>query len=478
MNESQYEIWNTTCVNPECTMSVDPQPTNRCAVSRLVSLTSNLARDTYLCRAKTLINNRNLVRHEAWNTSKPLYRDTPLLAAPLFLAPLLGLFKSGVIAKTVTVAVGYLKSGAIIKVISAVSKVSFSIIASLRLAARRILRWWHGEEHIKQLRLQRKQSGQSRKRNTHFRRTIAVLAWTPLFLIWLVFTASMERTPVWGRWRVILMSTDEEAMMLEEFLRAGCPAGAKLEENKPLDWLAILRPAFNDCGPEGTLQGMQVLDPNMDWRAAWVKNVFMRLQDGIHLLNLADMHGQHHEYVWDIAGAHYVVKPPDLPLTVRPSQAHEHAMEENQERPLLTRYGLLVVDGPVPNAFSIGFGPAKMIGDGENEEAPGVVVVYTGILDGILQGRDCTPTPEPSRLAKMFGIFAGINNASIHSACPTKYETDQLASILAHEIGHLLLSHSLESIAADNAYDLLSGIATDRALTSSQLFSIGLTLFN
>lgn len=385
-----------------------------------------------------------------------------MLAAPFFLVPLLGLFKSATIAKVFTASIAFLKSSTFVKLVGAVSKVSFSAVASLRLMARRILRWWHGEENYKRMRLERRKQG---VRHRHFRRTIGVLIWIPFTLIGLVFLASMERTPVWGRWRVILLSTDEEALLLKQFLLAGGPPDAKLEENVPRDWLSIMRSALGDQGPEGTLGGLQVLDPAKDWRAAWAKDVFSKLQDGIRSLNLTEIKEEQHDDVHDIAGTRYIVKAPVFPLSVRPSTLKAHGESDGDvptNGPLLTRYGVLVVDGPLCNAFSIGFGPARMLRDGNGEEAPGVVVIYTGLLDAILQGRDCQIATETNSLLKAFGLFGSIATPSVQPVGPTKYETDKLASILAHELGHVLLSHSLESIAADNAYDLLTSIATDR----------------
>lgn len=63
----------------------------------------------------------------------------------------------------------------------------------------------------------------------------------------------------------------------------------------------------------------------------------------------------------------------------------------------------------------------------------------------------------------MFGIFQRPKEAPVPVGA-TKYHSDQLAVVLSHELGHLLLSHSLEAWASSNFYDLLGTLSTDRKL--------------
>lgn len=295
------------------------------------------------------------------------------MAAPIFLAPLLGLLKSSAVLKTITV----------------VSRVAVSLVGPLRLGSKRILRWWHGHEHIAQLhaaaRAAHMEGGETAGSNRahhkwHFKRTIFVLLSTPVVLLVVASLASLERTPISGRWRIIMLNTDEEAMLVDEFLRAGAPADTHLDSTIPRNWLAILRAAYGPgAGPEGTFMGCRVLDPQTDWRAQWVLNILRRLEDGIPHSNLTAQHLKEPEEM-EVDGKRYLLPPVKYPLTVRPAllKHHGHSEDEAVDGPLLTRYGLLVVDSPICNAFSVGFGPALASEERDQGEAPGVVVVYTG----------------------------------------------------------------------------------------------------
>ncbi|KAI5117558.1 hypothetical protein M0805_004471 [Coniferiporia weirii] len=411
-----------------------------------------------------------------------------LMAAPIFLAPLIALlkssvvvkglssiyifFKTSVLSKAFASLVPFLKSGTVVKSISVVSQVTLSLVASLRLYARKVLHWWHGYDHIDKMKAQQAPGTRTPHRR-HFRRTKIVLTCLPIALLCIAVLASLERTPVWGRWRVIMMSADEEARLVEEFLRPGSPPGAHVDATAPRDWVAILRAAGGeDAGPPGTLMGLRVVDPRTDWRARWVASVFAQLEDGVRHLNLTSENAEAGCNVLDVGEARFVAPPAEYPLTVRPAllKYHGHSENENPEGPLLTRYACLVVESPVCNAFSVGFGPALKSEPCRNEEAPGVVVVYTGLIDEILRGRNDSAGVEPSNALPdrpaptgIFGIFQKTANHRPVSTTfiPTKYETDQLASMLAHELGHLLLSHSLETLASSDMYELLGTLATD-----------------
>ena len=70
----------------------------------------------------------------------------------------------------------------------------------------------------------------------------------------------------------------------------------------------------------------------------------------------------------------------EVPLSVRPAvlKHHGHDPDEESLGPLVTRFGCLVVESPLCNAFSLGFGPARASDDRRYQEAPGVIVVQTG----------------------------------------------------------------------------------------------------
>ncbi|KAL5507762.1 hypothetical protein ACEPAH_5380 [Sanghuangporus vaninii] len=424
-----------------------------------------------------------------------------LIAAPIFLAPLIALlkatpiFKAGAailaflktsaVAKFFASAIAYFKSGAVFKMITGAGRVSLAVIGYLRLQGRKLLRWWHGHEHYERKKAEQEARGRSWF-FPHFGRTALIIISLPITLLTFTILASIERTPVWGRLRIIMMSTDEEALLVEEFLKPGSPPGAHLDNTTARDWLAILRAASGeDASPPGTLMGMPVLDPRFDWRARWVLDVFRQLEDGIKRVNLTTEHVKDGYNVVEIGSARFAVPPVDYPLTVRPAALRHHgrAEDDHVEGPLVTRYGYLVVESPACNAFSLGFGPALQTDPNKNEEAPGVVVVFTGLLDEILRERgellserkSELEKPAPAAPSALFGVFQQATAASPQypnmPVTPTKHETDQLASTLAHELGHLLLSHSLESYSSNNMYQSIGDFATDLIRTALYPFT-------
>ncbi|EJD01669.1 uncharacterized protein FOMMEDRAFT_158821 [Fomitiporia mediterranea MF3/22] len=426
-------------------------------------------------------------------TGPILYQPSAyLISAPVFIAPIIAFLKSSIVfkatgavvtfvkstfvAKIFASAVAYLKSGTVFKAITAIGRISFAIIASLRLQGRRILKWWHGPEQYERIRAEQKASGK-KKHSWHFRRTTIVCIATPIACLVIATLASLERTPVWGRWRVIMMSSDEEARLVEEFLRPGSVPGAHLDTTTARDWLAILRAACGEeAGPPGTLMGMSVLDPNVDWRARWVMNTFARLEDGVRHVNLTSEDVNEGCNVVNFGSTRFAIPPVEYPLTIRPAALKHHGRSEDEhvEGPLVTRYGLLVIDSPVCNAFSLGFGPALQSESRKDEEAPGVVVVFTGLLDEILGRPENTSAPEKpaasSASSALFGVFQQAVVSSPQNpnlpAPPTKHDTEQLASVLAHELGHLLLSHSLETRASNDMYERLGIFFTDLIRTA------------
>lgn len=302
------------------------------------------------------------------------------MSVPVILAPILALLKSGTVLKTVGI----------------VGRLSLALITPLRFRGKRILRWWHGEDHPA---LQSPQNGSSESESSqhqwHFRRTTIVLISLPFGLLVVALLASLERTPIWGRWRIIMMSTEEEQLVLSELLRAGSPSApstnedgqlaANFEATTPRDWLAILRNIVGDDeagAPPGTLSGCRVVTEEDDWRVHWVVDVLRRLEDAIARCNLSTS-----EHVIatlpsdDRSSASLDIPPVKFPLSVRPSLSSHLGVDGDEEQagPLLTRHGYLVLDSLLCNAFSVGFGPTLKQPDVQEQEAPGVVVVYTGL---------------------------------------------------------------------------------------------------
>jgi hypothetical protein len=326
------------------------------------------------------------------------------MAAPFFLAPLLG----------------FLKSGAALKIFGVVSRVAVAIAAPLRLHSKHFLRFWHGSDY----KFHRHPAGgsdapgdassdtkkrRSSWRHPHFKRTTMAILGTPVVLFIAGILASLERTPVWGRWRVIMISDDEEAMLIEELLRPGTyPTASPLPEpdapaatsvkhthsitTAPRDWITILRVLCDDNAQQSTepdspqlLLGGVVLDPKTDWRARWVQDVLTRLEDNVCKSGLTLDESTRKQAVEDAMKQLDHTKPPpvEYPLAVRSAllQGREQGMiEPISSDTLVTRYGCVVIDAPICNAFSIGFGPALSDKDllPSAQEAPGVVVVYTG----------------------------------------------------------------------------------------------------
>ncbi len=94
----------------------------------------------------------------------------------------------------------------------------------------------------------------------------------------------------------------------------------------------------------------------------------------------------------------------------------------------------------------------------------------TGLLDEILG-----PEPQPEVREYRLGPFVykkAVPRPPRNSATPE--ETEQLAVILAHELSHVLLAHSLETLASNNMYELLGTLSTDRTSLQRDVFPFGM----
>ncbi|GAA5897964.1 hypothetical protein JCM8208_003204 [Rhodotorula glutinis] len=333
---------------------------------------------------------------------------------------------------------------------------------------------------------------------------LPLLVLTPLVLLALVALASLERTPITGRWRVVMLSPAEEADLVRSVLaptpstspHASSHAGdgsaatapaqtAPVPEGTSRDWVATLQRVLDltDEGRSPTtgrrrLLGGDVLDPR-DWRVRWAEAVLRALEQGAAPGLAAGDGGAPRR-----SGGPVLAPPPtSFPLEPRaealgegtswsddfvlakPAHAHSaHAHAQAGPAPLRLEYDLLVVDRADANAFSFGFGPdAQSVRPGEGlagaaagRPRRGVIVVYTGFLDEIL-GRPASSASSSSTSASAGGSSSSASTAAdplrdhlAPTTLPTDAQTRQLAVLLAHELAHLALSHTLESYASSS----------------------------
>ncbi|GAA6041135.1 hypothetical protein JCM8097_004133 [Rhodosporidiobolus ruineniae] len=301
-----------------------------------------------------------------------------------------------------------------------------------------------------------------------------LLALAPVVLLALVALASLERTPVTGRWRIVMLSPAEEAELVDGIL-APAPAfsagsGAvdpALLEGTSRDWVQILRRVLSlpDEGVSPTtgrriLLGGEVLDPR-DWRVRWAEAVLRALEKGGEAAlvgsssSASSLSSSSPSGVLPPPPTSYPYEPraepslaqagwtdefmfsklfasPDRPpcacmnaSSALAAEAHYKTMEEHAAHaekdkipPLRVEYDLLVVDRPDANAFSFGFGPdraAGAVGEGEKGRR-GVIVVYTGFINEIL-GSSSAPsfasTASPPSPPSSSGLFS-----SLSTPCP------------------------------------------------------------
>lgn len=316
---------------------------------------------------------------------------------------------------------------------------------------------------------------------------LPLLLATPLVLLALVALASLERTPITGRWRVVMLSPAEEAELVDSILSSAdkSPFVTSPPEGTTRDWVTILRKVL-ELPDEGVssatgrrrLLGGEVLDQR-DWRVRWTQAVLEALEKGAPAALTASAS----------SSSPSVMPPPPtaFPLEPRPEALGQgaagwadelvfskplearHARTEHDEAgvPLRLEYDLLVVDRKDANAFSFGFGPDEVPSGRAAKPRRGVIVVYTGFIDEIL-GRSGTdvpllsqPTP-PSAKRSLLGFSRSTSPSTqpaprdpiaanlVPPILPTDAQTKALAVLLSHELAHLALSHTLESYASTN----------------------------
>ncbi|KAJ6619774.1 hypothetical protein B0H10DRAFT_2024923 [Mycena sp. CBHHK59/15] len=257
------------------------------------------------------------------------------------------------------------------------------------------------------------------------------LFFIPGILFWSTIFASLERTPLTGRWRLILLSPEEEDEIATQLAGPG--------------W-------YQAVGEILSQDGSAQLIPPTDWRYGWVRDTLRELEHTIPVLINEEEICKN----WPQGGDDNIPLPPpaEHPLRPRPRASEYLRMfcESmcNRNVPPVPHsipgppYSLLVVDKPeASNAFSYGFGP----------DGGGGIVVYSGFLDDILSRAPpeepaSPPEPQVSWWSNLLGgIFSSSPPPATHPV-PTASQTAELAILLSHELAHLVLSHHLETLSS------------------------------
>jgi hypothetical protein len=267
----------------------------------------------------------------------------------------------------------------------------------------------------------------------------------PCFLLTSVYVCALERVPFTGRWRIILLTAEEEDQISTSL------AGT--------NWFkSVINLLTTPQAPAPPVL------PLSDWRWRWVESTLRRLEDGVLASAAADDAGT--EDVWGKPGD--LCPPPcKYPLRPRPrvaSRLHSalpggDAQSGKEHLELGPPFSLMLMEKDERNAFSYGFGG----------KGAGGVVVFTGLLDDILAEGEGEGSVSPPKKPPKSGIFGAMFSASKampphHPAQPqpTEDQTLHLASVLAHEMGHLLLSHHLETLSQQQVlWPSLLGLSMD-----------------
>ncbi|KZP00483.1 hypothetical protein CALVIDRAFT_560451 [Calocera viscosa TUFC12733] len=268
--------------------------------------------------------------------------------------------------------------------------------------------------------------------------TVWVLAITPVALIAITCIASTERTPISGRWRMIMLSPEEEEQIHKDL--------------KGYGWYTSVIKQMTEASSTGDIP--KILNPT-DWRWRWVEDTLRRLEAGINVIPASSTDAPSAAAERYYLTAHEkpgpVPPPARYPLLPRPrisqlvhalppsveadpdAEARRAADPENHTHHLAPHaqlgppYNILLVDKPECNAFSHGYGPA----------GAGGIVLYTGFLDEILTHNRVLPKPLPPPPAHADqGLWSSLMG------------TEELAVVLAHELSHLILCHHLESLSS------------------------------
>jgi len=255
-----------------------------------------------------------------------------------------------------------------------------------------------------------------------------VLLFIPITLFWATIIASLERTPLTGRWRMIILSPEEEDEIAAQLAGPG--------------WYQAVGEILSQDGPNQLI-------PINDWRYAWVRDTLRRLETTIPVLkNEGELDPE-----WLERGPNDIPLPPPAKYPLRPRPRASEYLRwfcemicDRNVQPVPHAipgppYSLLVVERPgASNAFSYGFGP----------DGGGGVVVYSGFLDDILSRTPFTSS-APDKTSWWSSLLGSIFPSSPQPArhpTPTAEQTSELAILLAHELAHLVLSHHLETLSS------------------------------
>lgn len=259
----------------------------------------------------------------------------------------------------------------------------------------------------------------------------------PIVLIIGVWITALERTPLTGRWRLILLTPEEEDHI-----------------SKTLSGQNWYKSVINLLTtPEAPAPPVVPLD---DWRWQWVATTLRQLEAVV--VNEAariESHGQipipalqAKEGVPTPPSTGYPIKPrPRMSCMIHSALPGGDKSSGQEHLELGPPYSLLLMDKPERNAFSYGFGG----------KGAGGIVVFTGLLDDILK----EGTPRPVEAPKTFWSTL-FGSPPPSRPQPTEEQTLHLACVLAHEMGHLLLSHHLETLSQQQVlWPSILGLSVD-----------------
>ncbi|KAL7421261.1 hypothetical protein Q5752_004146 [Cryptotrichosporon argae] len=272
------------------------------------------------------------------------------------------------------------------------------------------------QQEVTQLRRYWSSIGLARVKLRHLRWALAFILGLPIALLLAAWGSGLERVPFTGRWRLIILSPEEEDAV-----------------STSLEGANWFRSVNNLLTTEDKAAPPAV--PLDDWRWPWVLGLLRRLEAGV----VAAVREEAPPYP-------RIVTPPapEYPLRPRPRPAVRlhaalpggEADSGREHLELGPPYNIVILDSPERNAFSYGFGG----------KAAGGIVIFTGLLDEILAShRPDAPAPPPPPSSFLGSLFAPPQPAAPPPR-PTDEQTLHLAAILAHEMGHLLLSHHLETL--------------------------------
>ncbi|KAF8340565.1 uncharacterized protein EI90DRAFT_2083358 [Cantharellus anzutake] len=275
-------------------------------------------------------------------------------------------------------------------------------------------------------------------------KALLAMFFTPLALLSLTIIASTEKTPITGRHRLILLSPEEEETIHSQLTGNG--------------WYAQVYDVLTSQSPDGKTP--PTIIPTSDWRWKWVEETLRRLEIGIYRIYQSNELDQD-AILLPVTEDDDVPIPPPLhhPLNPRPraftvvhgiptdDPNRSHSVE-NPHTQLGPPYSFVIVENPERNAFSYGFGA----------EGAGGIVLYSGFLDEVLQqsrSGHLIPSPQgnPPFLLRLFGLSTPPSpTISRPSGEPTPEQTASLATLLSHELAHLLLSHHLETLSSGTIF--------------------------